>query len=80
MKLKLSKVRKQGNIAPGRVKSLIKYFSVPKGEYDVRMVYDGTASGFNDSVWTPNFDLPTVESLPRGTDPETWMVDLDIGE
>ncbi|KAL3801923.1 LOW QUALITY PROTEIN: hypothetical protein ACHAWO_010695 [Cyclotella atomus] len=33
-----------------KLKSLIKYFAVPKGLDDVRIVYDGTASGLNDSV------------------------------
>lgn len=44
------------------------------------MVYDGTASGFNDRIWVPNFGLPTCETLLRGTAPGTWMVDLDIGD
>jgi hypothetical protein len=44
------------------------------------MVYDGTASGFNASVYVPTFGLPTVEMLLRGTGPNTWMVDLDIGD
>ena len=44
------------------------------------MVYDGTASGFNDSVYVPTFGLPTIETLLRGTGPNTWMVDLDIGD
>ena len=33
-----------------RIKSLIGYFDVPKGDDDVRMVYDGTANGLNDCV------------------------------
>ena len=80
MKAKLEKVRKQGYIAPGKVKSLIRYFSVPKGEKDIRMVYDGTASGYNLAVWTPNFGLPTIETLLRNTDHNTWMLDLNIGD
>lgn len=32
------------------LESIIRYFGVPKGEDDVRVVYDATASGFNDSV------------------------------
>ena len=44
------------------------------------MVYDGKYSGFNDLVWVPTFPLPTVETLLRGTTPNTWMVDLEIGE
>jgi hypothetical protein len=80
MASKLSKVINRGYIKRGNVRSLIKYFSVPKGSDDVRMVYDGTASGFNDSIWVPNFGLPTIDTLIRGTGPTTWMVDLDIGD
>jgi hypothetical protein len=80
MALKLEKVIKRGYVKKGLVKSLIKYFSVPKGVDDVRMVYNGTASGFNDSIWVPNFGLPTIDTLIRGTGPTTWMVDLDIGD
>ena len=35
------------------IKSLIKFFAVPKGERDIRMVYDATASGLNGAVWSP---------------------------
>jgi hypothetical protein len=80
MTAKLQKVRKRGYVRQGFVKSLIRYFAVPKGNTDIRMVYDGTASGFNDSVFVPTFGLPTVETLLRGTGPDTWMVDLDIGD
>ena len=80
MKDKLQNVRNKGYIQAGKVKSLIKYFSVPKGDSDIRMVYDGTASGFNSMVWVPNFGLPTINTLLRSTSPSTWMVDLDIGE
>jgi hypothetical protein len=80
MKKKLNKVRRRGYVKPGQVKSLIRFFAVPKGDKDIQMVYDGTASGFNASVWVPNFGLPTVETLLRATSPDTWMVDLDIGD
>ena len=80
MKEKISDVREKGYIKSGRVKSLIRYFPVPKGEEDVRIVYDGTDSGFNDMVWIPSFGLPTINTLLRGTSPTSWMVDLDIGE
>ena len=80
MKIKLNKVRNRGYVKPGRVKSLIRFFAVPKGNSDIRMVYDGTASGFNNSVFISNFGLPTIETLLRGTDPDSWMVDLDIGD
>ena len=31
-------------------------------------------------IYVPSFGLPNVETLLRGTGPETWMVDLDIGD
>ena len=53
---------------------------MPKGEDDVRMVYDATANGLNDAVWVPSFWLLTVESLVRAMDVNSWMMDRDIGE
>ena len=80
MREKVSKVRRRRYVGEGFVKSLIYFFAVPKGLADIRMVYDGTASGFNDRIWVPNFGLPTCETLLRGTEPGSWMVDLDIGD
>ena len=64
----------------GFIKSLIRFFVVPKGDSDVRVVYDGTSSGFNHWVWAPSFGLPTIESMLRLVDHQTWLGDLDIGE
>jgi hypothetical protein len=50
MRAKLEKVKTLRYIQPGTVTSLTFYFSVPKGETDIRMVYDGTKSGLNDSM------------------------------
>jgi hypothetical protein len=44
------------------------------------MVYDATRSGLNDALWSPNFGLPTVESLLRGEEFGTWMGDINLGE
>jgi hypothetical protein len=33
------------------IKSLIKYFAVPKGKDDVRLVYNATANKLNECVW-----------------------------
>lgn len=44
------------------------------------MVYDGTSSGFNDSIWVPSFGLPVIESVLRSTDTDTWMADIDIAD
>jgi hypothetical protein len=62
IKNKLQKVREKGYIVPGNVLSLTSFFTVPKGDGDVRMVYDAMKSGLNDKLWAPWFLLPTVES------------------
>jgi len=77
---KLSKFRDRGYMERGAVKSLTPYFTVPKGDGDVRVVFDGTRSGLNDSLWAPPFVLPTISSLLRAVEPGTWMSDIDIGE
>jgi len=62
------------------IKSLIRYFGVDKGENDIRMVYDATANQLNDAVWVPTFWLPTLDSLLRALDGNSWMADRDIGD
>jgi hypothetical protein len=62
------------------IKSLIKYFAVPKGDDDVRMVYDATANKLNECIWVPTFWLPTIDTLVRGLDEHTWMTDRDVGD
>eukprot|EP00984_Skeletonema_dohrnii_P009298 scaffold3548_cov79-Skeletonema_dohrnii-CCMP3373.AAC.5 len=79
---KLEKVIDRGYIVEAGIslKSLIKYFPVPKGEDDIRMVYDATANELNEAVWCPSFWLPTVESMIRALDCNSFMLDRDIGE
>jgi hypothetical protein len=80
MREKLKAVRDRRYITPGFVKSLTSFFSVPKGDDDIRMVYSGFESGLNDSIWVPRFILPTMETHLRGVDEETCMADNDFGE
>jgi hypothetical protein len=80
VKKKLTKVRDIRYVAPGFVKSLTSFFSVPKGDDDVRMVYNGTVSGVNDCIWVPHFILPTLETHLRAVDEYTHMADADVGE
>lgn len=77
---KLNKFIKKGYLVPGSVSSLIKYFTVPKGDTDVRVVFDGTKSGLNNAMWAPTFTLPTVDSLLPMLEPGTWQGDIDVGE
>jgi hypothetical protein len=51
-----------------KVKLLIKYFAVPKGDNNIRMVYNTTANKLNECVWVPMFWLPTIDLLIRALD------------
>jgi hypothetical protein len=76
---KLNQVRHRGYIQPGSVVSLTAFFPVPKKD-DIRIVYDGSVSGLNSSLWCPSFWLPTADSALRLVSYYSFMVDLDLGE
>lgn len=82
LRSKVGKVIKRGYLFGSgiRLRSLIRYFAVPKTDMDYRIVYDATANGLNDAVWAPSFWLPTVDTLVRNVDANTWMLDRDIGD
>jgi hypothetical protein len=63
-----------------KVKSLIKYLAVPKGEDYIRQVYNATANPLNECVWVPTFWLPTIDTLVRALGRDSWMTDRDIGD
>ena len=69
-----------GYINVGGVKSITGFFDVPKGDEDIRMVYDANKCGLNKALWTPNFFLPTIDSILRNADDHTWFGDIDLGE
>lgn len=77
---KMVKIVKRGYLEKGPVSSLLNYFAVPKGDNDVRMVFDGTKSGLNGALFAPWFALPTVDSMLRRLLPEHWCGDNDYGE
>ena len=73
MSAKLQKVLDRRYIEVVRdseLKSYMFMFDVPKGDSDVRMVYDGSKSGFNDATWAPWF------ALGRGHDSNSVTVGL----
>ncbi|KAL7561687.1 hypothetical protein ACA910_016450 [Epithemia clementina (nom. ined.)] len=45
------------------IKATMNYFAVPKGNTDVRMVYNGTKSGLNECLYAPWFFLPDSDAL-----------------
>lgn len=77
---KLMKWRKRGYMVPGSVESLMNVFAVKKGDDDIRLLLDGTASGLNDTLWAPWFLLPTAEDHVRGLAPGYYCMDHDFGE
>ncbi|KAL7559945.1 hypothetical protein ACA910_008267 [Epithemia clementina (nom. ined.)] len=56
------------------------FFAIPKGETDIRMVYDGTKSGLNDCLFAPWFPLLDADSLTNVLDTGYWCIDNDYGE
>ena len=56
------------------------YFAVPKGETDIRMVYNGTKSGLNSYLHAPWFPLPDADVLTRTLDDAYWCVNNDYRE
>jgi hypothetical protein len=65
IKAKLNTLRSKEYIAQCHVESLTRFFAVPKGVSGIRMVYDATQSGLNEALWSPNFQLPTMDTLAR---------------
>ena len=62
------------------VEAMMFMFHVPKGETDIRIVYDGTKSGLNDALYAPWFALPTVDAMTRWVTAGSWLADNDYGE
>jgi hypothetical protein len=80
MGTKLMTVFARRYLVYGLILSLTSLFSVPKGETDIRMVYNGTSSGMNAHISAPWFALPTMYALDRALEVGTFMGDSDIGE
>ena len=78
MRTKVLKVCKLGYICLGEVISGTKFFSVDKGETDIRMVYNGTSCGLNDKLYTSHFGLPTVKETLRAILPGFHQCDLNV--
>jgi len=83
VKEKLEKVIDRGYLKSAgdrEVLSLMFVFDVEKGEYDIRLVYDGSKSGLNDAIWAPWFPLPTADSFFDVMMPNYWCSDNDMGD
>ncbi|KAI2511897.1 hypothetical protein MHU86_2413 [Fragilaria crotonensis] len=62
------------------VQTFLHYFAVPKGDTDIRVVFDGTSCGLNEVLWSPNFFLPTSRNASELLSFDSWMADVDFGE
>lgn len=83
VKKKLEKVVRKGYIELcdiEEVEAMMYMFHVPKGADDIRMVYDGSKSGLNNSLWAPWFALPNVDTMARWCMAGSWLADNDYGE
>jgi hypothetical protein len=77
---KINSMIQKGYLELGKVRTSLHYFAVPKGADDIRIVYDGTACGLNESLWSPNFFLPTARTAELLLSFGSWMADVDFGE
>jgi len=77
---KVDKVRNRTYILPGDVENVTDFFDVPKGEHDIRVVYNGTASGLNEALWAPGFYLPNADAASRLLMYYSFTMDADLGE
>ena len=77
---KLKAVRDKRYISEGMVKSLTSFFAVPKGDTDIRIVYDLSACGLNEALWAPSFWMPSVDNVLDVATHSSWFSDIDAGE
>jgi hypothetical protein len=63
---KLLKVKNRHCFEEGLVTGLTSFFAVPKGQEEICIVHDGTASGLDEALWAPWFALPAFKSLEGG--------------
>ena len=80
---KVFKVIQRGYLRPVRkeeLRSLMHYFSVPKGDDDIRIVYDGSKCKLNSATFAPWFAVPTSNTLERTVTPHTIQGDNDFGD
>jgi hypothetical protein len=78
--LKIEGMLERSYLETGFVSNALHYFAVPKGDTDIRVVFDGTSSGLNETLWAPNFYLPTAKAAALHISFSSWMADMDCGE
>ena len=76
----MGKLRVKRYLETGTVRSLVPYVYVPKGQHDIRVVFNGTSCGLNKSLFALHFSLPTVANLLRSVEEGTFQADSDYQE
>ena len=62
----------------GKVVSGTHFFSIDKGETDIRMVCNGISCGLNDILYAPHFGLPTIRETLSSILPGFHQCNLDV--
>ncbi len=78
MRAKVVRVRRLDYIKAGKIVSRTSFFSVDKGETNIRIVYNGTSCGLNKDLYAPHIGLPTVQETLRAIMPGFYLCDLDV--
>jgi hypothetical protein len=78
MRAKVVKVCRLDYIKAGKIVSRTSFFSMDKGETDIRMVYNGTSCGLNNVLYALRFGLPNVRETLRAIMPSFYQCDLDV--
>jgi hypothetical protein len=77
---KIEKFLDRQYIVVGSVTHLTFLFAVPKGDDDIRIVWDSSGNRVNTSLLTPGFGIPSVKALTGYIIAGMYMGDFDIGE
>ena len=77
---KISKLVARGYITEVVILALTSFFTVPKVTDGIRMVFDATEIGINNSLWDPNFMLLSMFIFLMMVGLYRYMIDLDVGE
>ena len=80
MSTKVQSMVSKSYLELGSVQTSLHYFAVPKGEDDIRVVFNGTSCGLNEALWSPNFFLPTSRNAAEMLTFDSWMADSDFAE
>ena len=75
----MRKLVAMGYIMEGVILTLTPFFYVTKVTEDISTVFDETVIRLNNYLWIPRFMLPPMDSFLMVVGPETYMVDLYIG-